>query len=171
MDLGIKEIADYWGKQYQKLLNDGLDMIWQDMTCPAVVPNVDNGNPDKTLPLDLMMYDKVTEQYQPNAKIHNSFSLNLVKATYEGLTKLRNNETAVGSYNFKKRNFIISRGGFAGVHRYAGIWTGDSASSWDFLQINIPEVLNIGLSGLPISGCDIGGFANGKGSVLSLIHI
>ena len=165
MDLGVQEVAEYWGKQYQKLLNDGLDMIWQDMTCPAVVPNVDNGNPDKTLPLDLMMYDKVTEAYQPNAKIHNSFSLNLVKATFDGLTKLRNDKTAVGPYNYKKRNFIISRGGFAGVHRYAGIWTGDSASSWDFLKINIPEVLNIGLSGLPISGCDIGGFANGTGSV------
>ena len=88
------------------------------------------------------MYDKVTDSYQPNAKIHNSFSLNLVTATYEGLTKLKNDKTAVGEYNYKKRNFIISRGGFAGVHRYAGIWTGDSASSWDFLQINIPEVLN-----------------------------
>ncbi len=165
MDLGVSDVAEYWGKQYKELLKLGLDMIWQDMTCPAVVPNVDNGNQDKTLPLDLMMYDKVTGEYQPNAKIHNSFSLNLVNATYDGLTKLRQDENAVGSYNYQKRNFIISRGGFAGVHRYAGIWTGDSASSWDFLQINIPEVLNIGLSGLPISGCDIGGFANGSGSV------
>ena len=165
MDLGIESVKEYWGAQYKYLLSQGLDMIWQDMTCPAVVPNVDNGNPDKTLPFDLMMYDKVTGKYQSNDKIHNSFSLNLVEATYKGLTKLKEDKSAVGSYNYKKRNFIISRGGFAGVHRYAGIWTGDSASSWDFLKINIPEVLNIGLSGLPISGCDIGGFANGSGSV------
>ncbi|KAA1243734.1 TIM-barrel domain-containing protein [Aquimarina sp. RZ0] len=164
-DLGQPDVQEYWGKQYDYLLKQGLDMIWQDMTCPAVVQNVDNGNPDKTLPLDLMMYDKVSEAYQPNAKIHNSFSLNLVQATYNGLTALKESDEYKGLYNYKKRNFIISRGGFAGVHRYAGIWTGDSASSWDFLKINIPEVLNIGLSGLPISGCDIGGFANGSGSV------
>jgi len=166
-DMGLPNVQKYWGQQYDYLLRKGLDMIWQDMTCPAVVPNVDNGNPDKTLPFNLMMYDKVTEEYQPNTKIHNSFSLNLVEATYEGLTDLKTSKEykKKNLYNYNKRNFIISRGGFAGVHRYAGIWTGDSASSWDFLKINIPEVLNIGLSGLPISGCDIGGFANGSGSV------
>ena len=165
MDLGIESVKQYWGAQYEYLLSKGLDMIWQDMTCPALVANVDNDTAVKSLPLDLMMYDKVTGEYQPNAKIHNSFSLNLVTATYEGLTKLKKDKSKVGEYNYKKRNFIISRGGFAGVHRYAGIWTGDSASSWDFLEINIPEVLNVGLSGLPISGCDIGGFGVGSGSV------
>jgi len=163
-DMGRPEVQEWWGRQYKYLLKVGLDMIWQDMTCPAVVPNADNGNPDKTLPFNLMMYDKVTERYQPNAKIHNSFSLNLVQATYEGIKKLKLSDEFHNKYNYNKRNFIISRGGFAGVHRYAGIWTGDSASSWDFLAINIPEVLNVGLSGLPISGCDIGGFANGSGS-------
>ncbi|UII25179.1 DUF4968 domain-containing protein [Fulvivirga maritima] len=169
-DLGQPDIQEWWGDQYDYLLTMGLDMIWQDMTCPALVPNEDNHNEDKTLPLDLMMYDKVTEMYQPNAKIHNAFSLNLVQATYQGIKKLKlSKEYKKGPdgkplYNYNKRNFIISRGGFAGVHRYAGIWTGDSSSSWDFLAINIPEVLNVGLSGLPISGCDIGGFANGSGS-------
>jgi len=33
------------------------------------------------------------------------------------------------------------------------------------LATNISEVLNLGLSGVPISGTDIGGFANGSGSV------
>ena len=163
-DMGRPDVAKWWGEQYQYLLEIGLDMIWQDMTCPAVVPNYDNDTPDKTLPLNLMMFDPVTGQYQPNAKIHNAFAINLIKATYEGLTKLKKSPAIAGKYNENKRNFIIARGGYAGVHRYAGIWTGDSASSWDFLNINIPEVLNIGLSGQPLSGCDIGGFANGSGS-------
>lgn len=165
-DMGQEDVQAWWGEQYDYLLKIGLDMIWQDMTCPAVVPNPDNDNEDKTLPLNLMMYDKVTEEYQPNAKIHNSFALNLVQATFQGITKLKQSDEYKngGYYNYNKRNFIIARGGFAGVHRYAGIWTGDSASSWDFLKINVPEVLNVGMSGLPISGCDIGGFANGSGS-------
>jgi len=100
----------------------------------------------------------------PHAKIHNTFAINLVQATYEGLSKLRSSADYKKLYNYKKRNFIIARGGFAGTQRYAGIWTGDSASSWDFLKINIAEILNIGISGLPISGCDIGGFANGDQS-------
>jgi alpha-glucosidase len=163
-DMGRPDVQQWWGRQYQYLLDIGLDMVWQDMTCPAVVPNIDNDSPVKTLPLDLMMFDKVTGQYQPNAVVHNAFALNLVQATYEGLTKLRAGSEMSGKYNFQKRNFIIARGGFAGLHRYAGIWTGDSASSWDFLRINLPEVLNIGLSGQALSGCDIGGFANGSGS-------
>jgi alpha-glucosidase len=164
-DMGRPDVQEWWGKQYKYLLEVGLDMVWQDMTCPAVIPNADNNTPDKTLPLDLMMFDKVTGKYHPNAVVHNAFAINLVQATYEGLTKLRASSEFVGKYNYKKRNFIIARGGYAGLHRYAGIWTGDSASSWDFLRINIPEVLNIGMSGQPIAGCDIGGFANGTGSL------
>ncbi|HEY8402013.1 MAG TPA: TIM-barrel domain-containing protein, partial [Cytophagaceae bacterium] len=57
-----------------------------------------------------------------------------------------------------KRNFIIGRGGFAGTHRFGGLWTGDNASSWDFLKINITQVLALGISGQSMSGQDIGGF-------------
>ncbi|MEE4891760.1 TIM-barrel domain-containing protein [Pseudomonas alliivorans] len=58
-----------------------------------------------------------------------------------------------------------ARGGHAGLQRYSARWTGDSASSWDFLRINLPQVLNLGLSGIPLSGCDLGGFGPGEGSV------
>jgi len=163
-DMGNPAVQQWWGKQYDYLLQQGIDMVWQDMTCPAVIPNEDNNNPESTLPLDLMMFDPATGQYQPNGKIHNAFALNLVQATYQGISLLKSSNAYQGLYNYKRRNFIIARGGFTGIHRYAGIWTGDSASSWDFLSINIPEVLNIGLSGQPISGCDIGGFATGSGS-------
>ena len=151
-DFGRSDVQTWWGQQYQYLLSVGLDFIWQDMTCPAIVPNFDNNTPDKTFPLDLMQSS--FGQYQANALIHNAYSLNLCQATYNGLNLLRPN----------LRNFIIARGGYAGMQRYAGLWTGDSASSWDFLSINIPEVLNLGLSGQPISGCDIGGFASGSAS-------
>jgi alpha-glucosidase len=154
-DLGDPEVQTWWGQNYEYLLSIGLDMIWQDMTCPAVVTNSDDDTSNKTFPLDLMMYDSRTETYVPNAKIHNAYALNLVKATWNGINALRPDT----------RNFIIARGGYAGMHRYAALWTGDSASSWDFLRVNLPEVLNLGLSGQPMSGCDIGGFASGSGSV------
>jgi len=144
-NLGNANVRTIWGQQYAHLVNDlGMDMIWQDMTCPALAHG--NDTPDNTFPLDLEQDSGIS--YQPNATLHNAYVLNLLRATWEGLQALRNN----------KRNFIIARGGYAGMQRFAALWTGDSASSWDFLAINIPEVLNLGLSGVPISGCDIGGF-------------
>jgi alpha-glucosidase len=146
-DFGRPDVRQWWGQQYAYLIQTlGMDMIWQDMTCPAITDG-DAG----TFPLDLMV--SFFGAYTEVAKVHNSYVLTLLKATYEGLNSLRPGQ----------RNFIIARGGFAGMQRYgAGLWTGDSASDWDFLSINIPEVLNLGMSGVTISGCDIGGFAMGS---------
>ncbi len=162
-DFGLTEVRQVWGQQYQDLIqNVGLDMIWQDMTCPAIDANLPSPGQQyyKTFPQDLMMAQEqldpvtgavVSVNYLPNAQLHNSYVNNLLRATSEGINALAPT----------RRNFIIARGGYAGMQRYAALWTGDSASSWDFLNINIPEVLNLGLSGVPISGCDIGGFATG----------
>jgi alpha-glucosidase len=154
-DIGDPAVQEWWGKQYSYLLDIGIDMIWQDMTCPAMKANFDNLDEQniESLPLDLMM--SYLGEYRPNAEVHNAFALNLIAATYKGLSTLRADV----------RPFIIARGGYAGAQRYAALWTGDSASSWDFLRINIPEVLNFGLSGVPITGCDIGGFGSGTGCV------
>ncbi len=168
-DLLRSEVKTWWSGNYYGLLDSGLDMIWQDMTCPAVVTSSDAVVHYKTLPGDLLMSNlngKVNPDGSlvspvPNAKIHNAYSLNMIQATYEGLTRIKNH-LPDGHYNKNKRNFIIARGGYMGVHRYAASWTGDSASSWEFLSINIPQVLNWGMSGQPFSGCDIGGFANGN---------
>ena len=149
-DLGRADVRAKWGQQYGHLINElGMDMIWQDMTCPALDQRGDT--PFKTFPLDLMINNNVT--YVPEAVAHNAYVLFLLDGTWNGLKALRPNV----------RNFIIARGGYAGLQRYAALWTGDSATSWDFLAINISEVLNLGLSGVPISGCDIGGFASGSG--------
>lgn len=156
-DFGRADVRKLWGDQYSHLVNDlGMDMIWQDMTDPSQAIQV-AGN-ILTFPLTLMLNDGMT--YVPHGYMHNAYALLLLQATWEGLGRLRTD----------KRNFIIARGGYAGMQRYAALWTGDSASSWDFLRINIPEVLNIGLSGVPLSGCDIGGFANGSGSVGTTLY-
>jgi alpha-glucosidase len=149
-DFGRPEVQQWWGEQYTHLINDlGMDMIWQDMTCPALAQTADT--PVHTFPLDLMM--TYFGEYVPSAKMHNAYVQLLLNATTAGLAQLRPTQ----------RNFIIARGGYAGMQRYAALWTGDSASSWNFLRVNLPEVLNLGLSGIAISGCDIGGFANGYG--------
>jgi hypothetical protein len=38
------------------------------------------------------------------------------------------------------------------------MWTGDNQSKWPHLRLSIPMIINMGLSGQPFSGPDIGGF-------------
>jgi alpha-glucosidase (family GH31 glycosyl hydrolase) len=78
------------------------------------------------------------------------YSYNLHKATFQGLSKLKGREN--------KRNFILGRGSYAGMYRYAGLWTGDNASTWDFWRITVSQVLSVGLNGVSICGADTGGF-------------
>lgn len=57
------------------------------------------------------------------------------------------------------RPYQVSRSGCAGINRYAQVWTGDNRTSWDSLRWNIATMLGSGLSGMPNTGSDVGGFA------------
>jgi len=158
-DLGRQEVREWWGKQYKRLFVLGLEMVWQDMTTPDMS---DSDFADwQSFPLNLLItndslriYDSDRKTPQvvrtPVALARNLYAYNLVKATYQGLDILPERRGL--------RNFIIARGGFTGMHRYAALWTGDNLSDWPYLRINILQSLAGGLSGQPISGADIGGF-------------
>lgn len=75
---------------------------------------------------------EATEPMKPALEIWALYSYNLHKATYEGLNVLKGREN--------KRNFIIGRGSYAGAHKWAGLWTGDNASTWDHFQISVNQV-------------------------------
>ncbi|WP_235919665.1 TIM-barrel domain-containing protein [Heliomicrobium undosum] len=157
-DFGKREVRDWWGEQYQTLFDMGLEMVWQDMTTPCI----DKSRGDMLgFPSRLLVTDDFTKAYDPEDStslyqespaftVWNLYSYNLHKATYHGLNHLRGREN--------KRNFIIGRGCFSGMHRFAALWTGDNASEWDFLRINVAQVLSLGLTGQAICGQDIGGF-------------
>lgn len=154
-DLNQKEVRKWWGEQYKYLFDMGLEMVWQDMTTPCLretrgdmlsfparllVNNDFIKNPDENSD-----YEKT-----PVMRIWNLYSYNLHKATYHGLNNLESRKN--------KRNFIIGRGCFTGMQRFAGLWTGDNSSNWEFLKINISQILALGLTGQALSGQDIGGF-------------
>lgn len=154
-DLARKEVRQWWGTQYQYLFDTGLEMVWQDMTTPAIRDTRGDmkGFPFRMLVTNDWLSD-IAPVNTPAVRAWNLYSYNLHKATYHGLNHL------VGRDN--KRNFIVGRGSFTGMHRFAALWTGDNASTWDFLRINLSQVLAIGLCGQPLSGEDIGGFARGE---------
>ncbi|KAK6129905.1 hypothetical protein DH2020_036299 [Rehmannia glutinosa] len=77
------------------------------------------------------------------------YGMLMARSTYEGM-KLANGQ---------KRPFVLTRAGFVGSQRYAATWTGDNLSTWEHLHMSISMVVQLGLSGQPLSGPDIGGFA------------
>jgi len=81
--------------------------------------------------------------------LHNVYGMLMAKSTYEGLRKLQENQ----------RPFVLTRAGYAGVQKYAWMWTGDNRSRWEDLNLCIPMCLGMGLSGVAGCGVDIGGFA------------
>jgi alpha-glucosidase len=71
------------------------------------------------------------------------------QACAEGLERLRPTE----------RSFVLTRSGYAGVQRWSSVWMGDNQSWWEHLELSIPMLCNMGLSGVAFVGADIGGFA------------
>jgi alpha-glucosidase len=79
---------------------------------------------------------------------HNVYGLLMARSGFEGLRRIQP----------ERRPFLLSRSGWAGIQRYAWTWTGDISSGWPMLRQTIATVLGLGLSGMPYSGPDIGGF-------------
>lgn len=67
--------------------------------------------------------------------------------------------------NPTQRPWLLTRAACAGTQRYTGTWTGDNRCSWNTLKYNIPMGLNLSLSGFPLIGHDVGGFAGAKPSL------
>lgn len=148
----------FWASQYKSLFDKGLEFVWQDMTTPAVAPSYGDmrGFPGRLLvSTDPYVQDstKLPDQ-KPAIELWSLYSYNLHKATYQGLDNLPTRTN--------KRNFVIGRGSSTGMHRFAGLWTGDNASTWDFWRINVAQVIALGLGGITIAGVDMGGFTVGS---------
>lgn len=62
----------------------------------------------------------------------------------------------------KKRPYLISRSGCAGMQRYVQTWSGDNRTNWTTLRYNIRMGVGMSLSGLYNVGHDVGGFSGDK---------
>ncbi|CAH1214091.1 Oligosaccharide 4-alpha-D-glucosyltransferase [Paenibacillus auburnensis] len=141
-DFSDSRTAEWWGDLHKYYTDLGIQGIWNDMNEPAVF------NESKTMDLDVMHFNNgrpVTHE-----EYHNLYGMMMSKATYEGLVEHMAGE----------RPFVLTRAGYAGIQRYAAVWTGDNRSFWEHMAMAIPMVLNMGLSGLAFAGPDIGGFAH-----------
>ncbi|MFL5769104.1 MAG: TIM-barrel domain-containing protein, partial [Chloroflexota bacterium] len=142
------EIRDWWGSLYRRQLDLGMAGFANDMNEPAMHdrpmddPGTRNVEPPRDAPFG------PADERTTHAEARNVYGLLEDAATRAGLLAARPDE----------RPFLITRSGFAGVQRYAIVWTGDDWSRWEHLAMSLPQLLNLGLSGVPIAGADIGGF-------------
>ena len=137
----------WWGTLYKDFVGMKVAGFWNDMNEPAIFLEPEGVT---TMPLDTV-HRVDSGGTSRHREIHNVFGMQNSRATYEGLLELQGNV----------RPFVLTRATFAGGQRFAASWTGDNTSTWSHLRISIPTLINLGLSGYPLVGDDIGGF---KGS-------
>ncbi|BBN14507.1 alpha-glucosidase [Marchantia polymorpha subsp. ruderalis] len=134
----------WWGGLVKDFVKIGVDGIWNDMNEPAVFKSLSKTMPDT----NIHRGDEDLGGSQNHQHYHNVYGMLMARSTYEGMILA----------NPEKRPFVLTRAGHVGSQRYAATWTGDNLSSWIHLEMSIPMSLNLGLSGQPFSGPDIGGF-------------
>lgn len=159
-DFTSKAARDWFGSLYRSALDLGVDGFWNDMNEPGVFPPDDFKGPEiplgphRTFPLDV----RHDGDGRPgsHAQYHNVYGMQMARASFEGLKKLRP----------EKRPMVLTRAGFAGVQRYAAVWTGDNSPTWASLALTIPMLANLSVSGVPFVGADVGGFMGSPGAEL-----
>lgn len=150
VDYTLPEARRWWGDLHRFYTDNGIAGIWNDMNEPADFVDQTGKNQ-----LDVVSYDE--GEKTTHAKNRNTFALLMSRATYEGLERLQPD----------LRPYVITRAGYAGIQRYATMWTGDTNSTWEALELNIPMFTSLGLSGQPFVGSDVGGFiGRGNGELL-----
>jgi alpha-glucosidase len=117
--------------------------FWNDMNEPATFFTL-----SKTMPLDTVhrLDDGTTLDHRA---VHNIYGMQNVRATHDGLLKLRPGE----------RPFVLTRAAYAGTERYAATWTGDNSATWNHIGMSVPQIMSLGISGYAMVGADVGGFA------------
>lgn len=141
-DFTSERVRRWWGELYRGMVDLGVDGFWNDMNEPAVL-----GQQGDTFP-DAVRHDS-EGRGADHATVHNVYGMQMARASAEGLMRLRPDE----------RPLVISRSVWAGSQRYNMHWLGDNFSEWESLHNTMSLVLNMGLSGLPFTGPDTGGFA------------
>src|SRR5437764_11381293 len=143
----------WWGDMQKALVDVGVSGTWNDMNEPAVFERPFSQGVGQVGTIDLDAIQGPAGERTTHAEVHNLYGYGMARASYEGLRQYRSDT----------RPFVLTRSGFAGVQRWGACWMGDNTSWWEHLELAMPQLMNMGLSGVPFVGTDIGGF-NGNAS-------
>ncbi|MBI39549.1 MAG: alpha-glucosidase [Leptospiraceae bacterium] len=135
----------WWASHHKTLFDAGVSGIWNDMNEPVL----QIGKADE--PLD----QPIRHQSGSHARFRNLYGNFEAKATRDGFHRWKKGQ----------RSFVLTRSAHSGIQKYAALWTGDNHSSWEHLRANLNMVINLGLTGVPMCGADVGGFCRGPGAM------
>ena len=128
---------EWWQGQVKSYIREGVRGIWNDMNEIATWGQKMPGN--------------VIFNYEghpvTHLQAHNIYGLEMVRASYEGAREA-----------LHERPFLLTRAAYAGSQRYSAIWTGDNRAEEDHMLLGIRLLNSLGVSGMPFSGMDVGGF-------------
>ncbi len=130
---------------------------------PAGIWNDLNETADKgRIPLDAIYAMGQDIPPRPRPKDISGVPWERRHAYVKSLYSIFNARTSYENLKFVKpfrRPYVLSRGAFPGLQRYAASWSGDNVASEDHLRCNIRSGTSVGISGLSNFGHDVGGFS------------
>lgn len=140
-DFTREETRAWWSERVCRFVREtGLAGLWNDMNEPSVFRV-----PTRTLPEGARHRGLGGGTH---GRFHNLYGALMAESTRAGLVRARPD----------RRPFVLTRAAHVASARHSATWTGDNQSRWEDLRASIPMVLNLGLSGQPFSGPDVGGF-------------
>ncbi len=143
-DFTSARAREWWSSLSSDWIKEtGVSGLWNDMNEPSTW--------GQDVP-DLLEFD-MDGQGGSHREAHNVYGQLMAQASRQGLEKARPNE----------RPFVLSRAGFAGIHRTAAIWSGDNVANEEHFFLGIRIMLGMAISGVSFSGPDVGGFVGDSG--------
>lgn len=183
-DFMREETREWFGSKYKFLTDMGIEGIWNDMNEPAIFYDeselefaIQASQDSRSKNLGVEPFFKLKDLYKNianrekyyrtfyhdyrgksvvNDEIHNLYGYYMTKSANQGLRKL------LGG----KRFVLLSRASHIGMHKYSGIWTGDNASWWAHLELNVKQMPSINMAGFYYVGADTGGFGGSSNGEL-----
>ncbi|MEO7264178.1 MAG: TIM-barrel domain-containing protein, partial [Ferruginibacter sp.] len=137
-DFTSEKGRDFWRKEMKFFSDNGVTGIWNDMNEPATWGQKIPSN---------VLFD-FEGRKGTILEAHNVYGSLMARTSYEGAKAANPNE----------RPFVLTRAGYAGMQRYTAIWTGDNRSEDNHMIAGVRLLTSLGLSGVPFTGMDIGGF-------------
>jgi alpha-glucosidase len=146
LDFTNPEASSWWEGKVAKFCSDyGIRGIWNDL--------------NETADLGQLRLDAVYHMggRYPDLRDSRRWHLN-VKATHS-VYSTRASYRALQAAHPGERPYVLSRGGFPGIQKWAAGWSGDNLTNVKHLSCNIRAGTSVGICGFSNYGHDVGGFS------------